>query len=150
MPQCRYQKLLAMLAYAGTLPLIFCVFAAWLALPHPRQLLSWDLIGLHYGALIAAFMSGILWAVGLILEAASSRVLIVFSNVIVLIVFFCGVLLSALANAIVLIVVFLFLYSVDAYLAKCSLLPVQYLRIRRGVTGIVVLCFVVMGFQLIV
>jgi hypothetical protein len=133
----------AWLAYAGTLPFIFCAGAPWLGLPVLPGVGPCTEIAAAYGVAIVSFMAGAHWGTYLYQSARIPLNLFLTSNAITVSVWLAFILTPVAIALAVLLGAFLVLLSIDTRLAQVRLLSDDYMRMRRNVTAIVVTMLVI-------
>jgi hypothetical protein len=131
------------LAYAGTLPFIFCAAAPWFGLPVLPGVGPCSEIAAAYGLAIVSFMAGVHWGTYLYQSARVPLNLFVTSNAITVSVWLAFIVTPVTIALAVLLAAFLVLLSIDTRLAQLRLLSDDYMHMRRNVTAIVVVMLVV-------
>lgn len=143
-------RLAAALTYAGVLPFIACAVLAWIALPLTLPgTLTPARIGVGYGAVIAAFLCGIHWAVELYRRDAGRPNLLVASNVLALLAWSALLIPDPRWGCAVLAACFLLLFAIDTNLRARQVLPLWFFPLRRNATAAVVplLALIALGPQ---
>ena len=130
------------LAYAGTLPFVFCAGAPWFGLPVLPGMGPCTEIAAAYGVAIVSFMAGVHWGTYLYQSARIPLNLFITSNAITISVWLAYIVTPVAIALAVLLGAFLVLLSIDTRLAQLRLLSDDYMRMRRNVTAIVVFTLV--------
>lgn len=126
------------LALAGTLPFIATAVALILGKESIPFLGDARHVQATYGLLICSFMAGSQWGQHLKRDDKWRRFLPIFTNVIVLLVWFSYLILSQTSFVVVLALAFIALYWVDSEFEKDGGITKHYLSIRAYVTAVVV------------
>jgi Protein of unknown function (DUF3429) len=129
-----------LLTLAGAIPFVAATAALWLAPPAYRGLASQVLVG--YAAVILSFLGGIQWGVALnLVETApkSARTMFMLSVVPSLLAWAMLLLPGARERVIVAVLLFAFVWVIDAMLHLQKLIPQWFFRLRGVITSIVVL-----------
>ena len=139
--QTRNIKLAQGLTYAGTLPLIGLAAAAHLV-QNPEAVL---LMATAYAAIIAAFISGIHWAIYMFHDEKCPRNLLLTSNMVALLAW-ASLLLPGPA-ILVQTLCFLYLLVLDFKLRDAWILPQWFFALRRNATVVVVLALAALALS---
>jgi len=129
------------LTLSGILPFAIGAAGQWLA----PELAPWPVWTLGYGAVIAAFIAGIHWAVHLFFAARAPLNLLVSSNVLALAAWLALLLPAGPAPFLLLVAVFAALLAVDRALQRAELIPAWFYRLRIEASSAVVLCLLAMA-----
>jgi hypothetical protein len=128
-------RLVKLLTYGGTLPLLLCVMATLM----PVSAADPVRIALCYGAVIASFLCGIHWAIYLLLGDRCRRNLLLYSNAIALTAWLALLIAPPCVALCLLGLCFLALLKLDNGLVVCDIYPAWYGTLRRNATIIVML-----------
>lgn len=135
----RRSRMARILTYLGLIPFIGSSVALFLALPG----LNYSVILESYSAVIASFLSGILWSVALFFPDKSPKYLLVLSNVLALLAWLSLLIPMVKMTLFFQAMIFICLFFVDSQLHQRSLIPEWFytLRLRAtvGVTTILLL-----------
>lgn len=129
-----------LLTLAGALPFIGATAALWFAPPTYKGFAAQVLVG--YAAVILSFLGGIQWGVALgLTETApkSARTMFALSVVPSLLAWAMLLLPAARERVIVAVLLFAFVWVIDAMLHLQKLIPHWFFRLRGVITSIVVL-----------
>lgn len=129
------------LTLSGILPFAAGAAGQWLA-PDSAPWPAWTLA---YGAVIAAFIAGIHWAVHLLFAARAPLNLLVSSNVLALAAWLALLLPAGPLPFLLLVAVFAALLAVDRALHRAGLIPAWFYRLRIQASSAVVLCLLAMA-----
>jgi len=126
------------LGVAGLVP--FVAGAAALTAPGGAGAI-WGPVTFAYGAAILAFLGGVQWGAAVGGDAAGPRAWLRYgASVLAPLAAWVAALLSGFAGAALLVAGFVVVYLWDEWLGRAGELPAWYLRLRRGLTAVVVLC----------
>ena len=138
-----------LLASFGALPFLACTAAiVFFDNPTIGPFGTAQNLLLSYSLLIVSFMAGILWGVYLIRSNAISLNLLLISNVLAVAAWAAFILLPARLVLLCHAVLFLCLLYVDRIAVKAGVLTEAYLKVRYGVTGVVVVSLLIAALQL--
>jgi len=131
------------LTYAGALPFVACALLPFvgierLPLPGSGWYMQLEDVLFSYGLVIASFMAGTLWAVGLREPGRGVPPLLPLSNVLVLVVFISALAAPGVVALAVQAIVFVLLLWADGRLFAAGLIGRDYWVLRQRVTAIVV------------
>lgn len=129
------------LTLSGILPFAAGAAGQWLA-PDAAPWPAWTSA---YGAVIAAFIAGIHWAVHLFFAARVPLNLLVSSNVLALAAWLALLLPAGPLPFLLLVAVFAALLAADRALHRAGLIPAWFYRLRIQASSAVVLCLLAMA-----
>ena len=132
------------LTLSGILPFAIGAAGQWLA----PELAPWPVWTLGYGAVIAAFIAGIHWAVHLFFAARAPLNLLITSNVLALAAWLALLLPVGPLPLLLLAAVFAALLAVDRALQRAQLIPAWFYRLRIQASAMVSLCLLVLAVAL--
>lgn len=135
------RRLATALTYCGAIP-FYLGFALWPAWPEaPRAVLA-------YGAVIAAFVSGLGWTQALIQPDRASSSLLVISNVTALAAWIALLVPMGKAGFVLQLSAFAVLLGVDLLLRRSGAWPEWFWAVRRNVSALVIaglICWAVLA-----
>ena len=132
------------LTLSGILPFAIGAAGQWLA----PELAPWPVWTLGYGAVIAAFIAGIHWAVHLFFAARAPLNLLITSNALALVAWLALLLPAGPLPLLLLVAVFAALLAVDRALQRAELIPAWFYRLRIQASAAVSLCLLVLAVAL--
>ncbi|MBY0407607.1 MAG: DUF3429 domain-containing protein [Rickettsiales bacterium] len=128
------------LTYAGTVPLVAGVLAAYFRVEH-LDVLHWSRL---YAAVIVSFISGIHWGVQLFHGEKSPRNLFITSNAIALLAWASLMFIEVKLALALQSLCFLYLLVLDYRLKEAKILPHWFYGLRNNATAIVVVCLMML------
>ena len=140
-------RLVAILTYAGLLPLLICAVAPYTGIAALPVLGAYDTIAASYAVIIAGFMAGTHWGLGLDHYRTSGRGLFLVSTALVLLAWLGWLVLPVLWVLAGLIPVFAVLLAIDHRLYMLSIIAPGYYTLRLHVTGLIVLLLILIAYQ---
>ena len=132
------------LTYLGTAPLIGSIILFFIPLPLINEI-DPSFFALTYSAAIISFLCGIHWAIYLFFSARCSQNLLIISNFITLISWFCLILSPKEVCLFIQSLCFLYLLIIDTKLYKEEILPKWFYYLRRNATLIVTITLLVIS-----
>ncbi len=128
------------LAILGVVP--FLIGGVGVLSGHRVPVVDLDLLAmtLSYGAVIAAFMSGVQWGAVVYRSVRPGVVIVVLSNVLTLLAWGAVLVLPVVYGLWLQAAVFLAILSIDGWLYQQGVITAGYWRLRLCVTSVVVLC----------
>lgn len=128
------------LAYAGTLPLVAAVIAAYFKVDAIDPLV----VVRMYTAVIIAFLSGIHWACYIFFSNKCPRNLLITSNVSTLFAWASLMFVDVKWALVLQSLCFLYLLVLDYKLREAKILPPWFYALRNNATAIVVICLMML------
>ena len=141
-------NLTTQLAYLGTIPFIFG--ALCIALGYKQLLFINDIVQMvnSYGLVIVVFMAGIHWGNYLSDDRCRSINLLLLSNIVTLLSWFAFLLMPTKFAVLVYCLAFSFLLFVDSKLLSNDVISSSYFKLRLIITSIVILCLLLVSYNL--
>lgn len=126
------------LTYSGIIPLIASIILFFTPIPLLREI-NPVLFALTYSAVIISFLCGIHWVIYLFFSAKCSQNLLIISNIVTLISWFCVILSPKVAYLLIQSACFIYLLIIDIKLYKEDILPKWFYYLRRNATLLVII-----------
>ena len=134
------------LAYIGTLPLVIAAILAILKIDFVPFIGNINYLPLFYGLIIAAFMCGNYWGYQLSHSSNHAIALVIYCTVAVAILCLFALAISPFVAQVVLILTFISMIIVDAYLKKHELLTLHDFKRRMHFTLIIIIALSITTF----
>ena len=139
-----HHRMVQMLTYAGTLPLIIVAAQPIIGGVHLNDAL-W--VSTTYSATILSFLAGIHWACYLFFSDRCPRNLLIISNAVALLAWISLLSPQQPWSVLLQILCFLYLFVLDSKLQQVNILPPWFYTLRRNATVIVVLSLCIIMSQ---
>ena len=140
------KKVFPYLMYAGSLPFVLCATCFITNTPNLYIFGPVEKILSIYGLIILSFLSGIHWGQHLYINKGIwLHILPIFSNIIVLSIYFCVLVLDFKMLVLIFILSFIIILIIDYNLMKKGLISNHYFQTRFSVSVIVIISLIISG-----
>ena len=140
-------RFVAILTYAGLLPLLICAVLPYTGIAALPVLGPYNTIAASYAVMIAGFMAGTHWGIGLTQYRTNGQGLFFVSTALLLLAWLGWLVLPVLWVLGGLIPVFALLLVIDHRLYMLSVIQPGYYTLRLHVTGLVILLLILIAYQ---